>query len=222
MPGVRYAHRNIPMMRRLLNLVTALSLLLCAAVVVLWVKNWSVTGPGGEPSGWRGALEVKEPVARSAEEPTQVGDLVHFSAEDVEGPGVVLQRQQRVGRDGTLRLPFVGPRNVRGLNADEIRAVLRDAYARPHDDYYVGGRGYGAIVSTGDVRVPYRLLVIVLGVLPATRLALAVPALVHWRRDRHIESGLCPRCSYDLRATPGRCPECGTAAPPCCRQRRTL
>ena len=50
---------------------------------------------------------------------------------------------------------------------------------------------------------PIALLFILSASLPAWRLNSRL------RRNRRTGKGLCPICNYDLRATPDRCPECG-------------
>jgi hypothetical protein len=71
------------------------------------------------------------------------------------------------------------------------------------------GARYYRVTSDGMRRwnlvVPYWAIAAAAAVLPA---ALAVRAM---RARRRSLSGLCAECGYDLRATPDRCPECGTA-----------
>lgn len=103
----------------------------------------------------------------------------------------------------------------------------RGAASIPPNGYGLvdGGREYvGGLFATGDwavyrngttapcreVRISYAgkwLLT-----LPAA--AWAVRHLLRDRGERQLaRRGLCPKCGYDIRATPGRRPECGAVPP---------
>jgi hypothetical protein len=56
--------------------------------------------------------------------------------------------------------------------------------------------------------LPYWPVVLLAAALPLHRATRAA------RERSRRRSGRCARCGYDLRATPGRCPECGTIAAP--------
>jgi hypothetical protein len=61
----------------------------------------------------------------------------------------------------------------------------------------------GVVLARRRVTIPYWALAAGLAVLPAARWCM-------WLRGRrNRRRGLCLCCGYDLRATPGRCPECG-------------
>jgi hypothetical protein len=58
--------------------------------------------------------------------------------------------------------------------------------------------------ETVVVAIPYWFIIFALLVVPAIDLR----GFLHFRHRR--KRGLCPTCGYDLRASPDRCPECGT------------
>jgi hypothetical protein len=58
------------------------------------------------------------------------------------------------------------------------------------------------------LHVPYWCLSASFAALPASRMV--SNAFRRRTRRRRRKAGRCPSCNYDLRATPDRCPECGT------------
>ena len=62
-------------------------------------------------------------------------------------------------------------------------------------------------MESGHLRTYHWFLALILGAWPITSLGLA--ALRARKRRRAARAGHCRQCGYDLRATPERCPECG-------------
>jgi hypothetical protein len=64
---------------------------------------------------------------------------------------------------------------------------------------------------SAGIYLRYWVLAIVFGILPGIKTLNLV--LASQRRRYRRSHGLCLVCGYDLRATPDRCPECGTVPP---------
>ena len=193
------------MTRRLLNLLTALSLLLCVAVVALWVRSyWHWDGlhraqmsPGGltwvsksfsSSSGmlwadiWRGSYQDRS-IALYEWHTLQ---RIRKEAADRSG-GSATARPDAWTYSGVRPRPALTPEESFGIH-----------YVRKRDQI-----APGVVHYTLHAGIPHGLVAALAVILPAVR-------TWSWLRRRHRHRvGLCPACGYDLRATPGRCPECG-------------
>ena len=200
------------MSRRLLNLLTALSLLLCAAVVALWVRSyvtqdgwWYVRSSAGP--GWH--------VRRTTEVGCNRGEFVvsetdHWSlATNDTGNQINARRVAEPDPSAGVRWTTTETKFYRWNPA---RAGHRIWRRLGFQGYYL--RDVRPVPDLGYVQ---RSVLWRVG-MPLWSLAVvtAMPCvlwLLRWRvRRRRDRVGLCPVCGYDLRATPGRCPECGASA----------
>jgi hypothetical protein len=190
--------------RRLLNLLTALSLLLCVADCGMWVRSRD----SFDHLRWRYAVEVspRERCERSLHVLSVRGRMILASSRDRYSPFPPwkewTQPQPRVGVTLETSSDEAG-----WANFEQEMYTFADRFAR-HRLLGVATVEYGSTANHGGpsrdfagVIVPHRLFALALA-LPAAGWAVA-------RRRARRRPGHCPRCGYDLRATPDKCPECG-------------
>jgi hypothetical protein len=153
------------MFHRLFTLLSALSLLLCVAIVVLWVRTHE------HPARAKGRIGT-------------------------HGYGIKSSR-------GGIEV-------WRGLDPWDLMDSA-DPYRRLDSvPGWLGVDRAGSWEFAGGLRFPHALPALVASVLPLVWVARRLTERARQRAATR-RPGLCPHCGYDLRATPDRCPECGTS-----------
>ena len=167
--------------RRLFTLASAVSLVLCAAVCVLWVRSY-----------WR-------------------EDIVVHSTPDGELTAASYRGAVYFDTGRRQKLPATPPGIILRVIDPEDNSPAPAEWGGLHYSRWVPVRVVADhaldAVPKSWVITSHWVFVCGFSALPAACLLKRITA----RRRRY--SGLCPTCGYDLRATPDRCPECGTPAP---------
>lgn len=171
------------MLGRLFTLASALSLLLCIAMMALWAR--SDEGRDEIQFQWRGAAYAL------ASERGRIGidnqpQLRQFS-----------QARQKAEQDvRDAQMAYHGE-----SENDPYLAALVQASNR-----FFALTGHGPPTLIRHV-IPYWAIIVGAWVLPASW------AWRWQRRRLRIAAHRCAECGYDLRASEGRCPECGSPIP---------
>jgi hypothetical protein len=187
---------------RLLKLLTLLSLLLCVATVALWVRSYI----RADFVWWHDYLS------------DDGQSLRHRHSTVASGNGGVWLLRQTITLSGAdyatsasaVRAAY--PPGNPSLRWDPSRNLNQ---LRPDPGAWSGFQhttfiqnAPGAPSQQRTIRVPFWAFAAATAAPPLWRVAL----FRRHQRRRRLAAGLCPRCGYDLRATPERCPECGTVA----------
>ena len=193
-------------LRWTLNILSALSLLLCGVVIAFWIRGqfkgdwfqWHKTDP--QANTWRAADMVS---GRS-------GFYFSWQAFYFERPGHVEEYSLVLKR-------------INGFGHMESQAQSMPYRGSFWNRLGFGARwnglqsGYsGSVTDRSNFRysfdgchVPYWFILLLLGL---GGLRLIVRTRAELRRRQRLRDNQCLACGYDLRGSSGRCPECGQPA----------
>jgi hypothetical protein len=186
--------------RIILSSLTVLSLLLCGGTAALWVdsrQHADFLNRNLQPSNDGRVFWSVEVRAISGQLQLVVEREQWDAKPSLIGP------YWACGRDGDHTmdslLSFRSPSGPSGLVGHVIERSRGESL-------FFGGR-IKSNTRQDEFYAPMALIFVLSACLPVSRMILRI------RRGMRNTNGHCPRCSYDLRATPDRCPECGTTPP---------
>jgi hypothetical protein len=183
--------------RALLNIVTVASAASCMAVAAAWARSYLaydfVTATRDHPGTGQWLRQIYD--ARTG----RGGVAAEYYWSWTADPAGIAGFRQAHAVEPAVMVVHEPPRDVPFGSGGYPQPGVARRLGFEFDAGWLPPFGAGRVWQARAV-VPFWLPTAALGLLPAWRLA---------RRGRRRLPGACQSCGYDLRASPGRCPECG-------------
>ncbi|HEX4796423.1 MAG TPA: hypothetical protein VH370_21720 [Humisphaera sp.] len=177
---------------RWFSFAVLLSLLALVATTAFWISSY-----------WWTAYVVARTMHRFADSPLGLDEQVQYVLGDSPGELIVLRRRGTFGFPSSELAALPRQRGQWKWSVSAYPASVAHPsrwFGHDHHRFF----HQGSLDALDSFQIPYWVVAILFGLLPFTYTAQAA------RRRRTSNANRCGKCGYDLRATPLRCPECGT------------